>query len=364
VFLTMFVVLESFSRLKEVWFPPFPYDPAAGFYGGSPVFVRCPDAPPMRCTAPSRARTFQDCAFETQKPQNVLRIAAFGGSSVYNLDDHFDRLGERLDENVDLAKQVEIINCGGNSYGSTRLAFVAREMAEYDPDLFLVYSGHNEFEDLRQEQSTPAWSIGIQRKAGHSAFYRLLRDLALLGRGYLQLHRARNDDMDLHAPDIGAATRHLFSREEIHARMDLFGANLQQIIDFGNDAGATTILGTVPSNLVNPAVKGWQGSYGLAQTAYGDGRFDKGRDIVLSELTDNQRYQSSPQENAIIRDLAAANRLALADVERAVEAAEPHGVPGETLFRDHCHLNDQGNDILITTFEAEILVWIAADRPP
>ena len=30
--------------------------------------------------------------------------------------------------------------------------------------------------------------------------------------------------------------------------------------------------------------------------------------------------------------------------------AEPHHIPGETLFNDHCHLNEKGNEILLQTF--------------
>jgi hypothetical protein len=66
------------------------------------------------------------------------------------------------------------------------------------------------------------------------------------------------------------------------------------------------------------------------------------------------RHQSSKIENGIIRKLAKNFSIPLADIESAVEAAEPHGLPGETLFGDHCHLNNQGNQILLSTFLDEI----------
>lgn len=34
--------------------------------------------------------------------------------------------------------------------------------------------------------------------------------------------------------------------------------------------------------------------------------------------------------------------------------AEPHGIPGETLFDDHCHLNDAGRAIWIEGYAPEI----------
>ena len=52
--------------------------------------------------------------------------------------------------------------------------------------------------------------------------------------------------------------------------------------------------------------------------------------------------------------------MPLADVEAAVIAAEPHGVPGETLFNDHCHLNPAGNALLVRVYEKEILRALGA----
>jgi len=66
------------------------------------------------------------------------------------------------------------------------------------------------------------------------------------------------------------------------------------------------------------------------------------------------RHQSSPRENEIIRAIAADNQLPVADVEAVITRAEPHGVPGETLFSDHCHLNAEGNKILAATLEEKL----------
>jgi len=78
-------------------------------------------------------------------------------------------------------------------------------------------------------------------------------------------------------------------------------------------------------------------------------------------LCATSRHQASAQENLIIRQLADTNGCRLADVESAVELAEPNHIPGETLFGDECHLNEPGKRILIQTFEPEILDWMDAE---
>ncbi|MGC9054252.1 MAG: SGNH/GDSL hydrolase family protein, partial [Candidatus Hydrogenedens sp.] len=60
-----------------------------------------------------------------------------------------------------------------------------------------------------------------------------------------------------------------------------------------------------------------------------------------------------------VRELAEKHHIPLADVLSAVERAEPHHIPGETLFNDHCHLNPEGNSIMIHTFEEKILQVLA-----
>ncbi|MEM7479359.1 MAG: tetratricopeptide repeat protein, partial [Planctomycetota bacterium] len=46
-------------------------------------------------------------------------------------------------------REVEVINCGGLSYASYRVLAILREVKQYDPDLILIYTGHNEFLERR-----------------------------------------------------------------------------------------------------------------------------------------------------------------------------------------------------------------------
>lgn len=75
------------------------------------------------------------------------------------------------------------------------------------------------------------------------------------------------------------------------------------------------------------------------------------------------RHQSSDLENDIVRQVVLKHTLPLADVEKRIIEAEPHHVPGETLFGDHCHLNEQGRVIMAQEYEeraVEVLQGMAA----
>jgi hypothetical protein len=80
-------------------------------------------------------------------------------------------------------------------------------------------------------------------------------------------------------------------------------------------------------------------------------------------LRRNQRHQSSDAENDIIRRIASQHNVPLADVEAAVIAAEPHRVPGETLFIDMCHLSPEGNRILLDVYYEQAVALIRRMTP-
>jgi hypothetical protein len=165
------------------------------------------------------------------------------------------------------------------------------------------------------------------------------------------------------------AWAHEFSATEIESRMAEYRNNLEIMIQTCGKHGVPFVIGTVPSNLVKPAL------YGKAQDEYKEvwQLFDKkewGRGATLGReiLSRCSRHQSSNVENGIIRDLAAIYGIPLADVEAAIIEAEPDKVPGQTLFMDHCHLNPTGNRILIRTYEPHIhnalkTLTGAADHP-
>ena len=62
--------------------------------------------------------------------------------------------------------------------------------------------------------------------------------------------------------------------------------------------------------------------------------------------------------------MASRTGVTLADVEEAVSRHEPHGIPGETLFADHCHLNDRGKDVWLDVYTAAVARVLAVDAGP
>ena len=355
----LFAVLETGARVAEIWWPPLHADYGWGFNPESRLYVPSAKKPGFMETNPAKRANFHHEQFAVPKSPGTFRIFILGGSSVNYLQWRLKRLA--LTSSLQFATKfwLEIIDAGGLTYGSHRLLPIAVEIMKYEPDMVLIYSGHNEFEELRQLQLARPSAVALQRFLYSSAFARFIRDRLALAR-LERLRHAHNTEI-LANPDpntvLGQAWDHRFTPEEIAGRMEKYRQNLSLIIETCQAHNVAVIIGTVPSNHVKPAlVFEYEQQYAEEVTPlFEKGEYEQGYALGRRILAGTIRHQSSDEENAIIRELATQYQIPLADVESAVAAKEPNGVPGQTLFNDSCHLNDEGMAILIDTYRDEIV---------
>ncbi len=155
-------------------------DPFVGFEPGVPLFVRDGD---NFVTNPLRTANFNVQQFSAVKKAGTIRIFCLGGSTTFGHP--YDArvayphcLATRL-SHLAPGKRFEVVNCGGVSYASYRLALLADELVAYEPDILVIHTGHNEFLEDRtygEIRDRPQWInslVGIGSR---------LRSVALLSR--------------------------------------------------------------------------------------------------------------------------------------------------------------------------------------
>lgn len=150
VLITFFAVLELI--LAGLGFHPFreAHDPFLDFEPGVPLFVRQDD---NFVTNPIKRTYFNDQSFPLQKSARSYRIFCLGGSTTYGrpYKDAFSYVGclRNLLAQLVPDRDWHVVNCGGISYSSYRLAALMEELSQYQPDLIIFYEGHNEFLEER-----------------------------------------------------------------------------------------------------------------------------------------------------------------------------------------------------------------------
>jgi hypothetical protein len=113
-------------------------------------------------TAAVREPFFQHQEFAAVKPRAGLRIFCFGGSTVhghpYQQDTAFPRWLELELKARCPGRAIEVLNCGGVSYASYRIAPLIREVLDYQPDLIVLATGENEFLEDRTFRTAKEYS--------------------------------------------------------------------------------------------------------------------------------------------------------------------------------------------------------------
>lgn len=155
--LFLFVVIEIALRLLPVGVEPrAAQDPLIGFSAVNPLFVAggIEGGAQWMETAEGKLRWFNRQRFPASKPPGTFRIFSLGGSTTYgrpysDATSFSGWLRVLLAEKSGSGKRFEVINAGGISYASYRVVNVLRELLRHQPDLFIVYTGHNEFLEAR-----------------------------------------------------------------------------------------------------------------------------------------------------------------------------------------------------------------------
>ncbi len=149
------LVLEGVLAICGVRAGFYQADPYVGFARHIPHFVPDPAAPDADTlvTAESQRRIFNLQRFAARKPDKTFRIFCLGGSTTYghpyNDSTSFCGWLREILPRMDASRRWELINGGGISYASYREALLMEELSQYQPDLFIVLSAHNEFLEQR-----------------------------------------------------------------------------------------------------------------------------------------------------------------------------------------------------------------------
>lgn len=260
--LSLFVVAEGVCRLAG-WGRPADYDdPFVGFDALQPLFVR--DASGARYEIPpARRRYFRPESFSVAKDPGEFRIFVLGGSTVagepYSSETSFTTWLELALRAADSRRNWNVINCGGISYASYRLAPILNECLQYEPDLFIISTGHNEFLEDRtyhEIKERPDALAGAFRSLAR------MRTVTLCRAGVDQL-RGTNTRMEnarkANLPaEVDALLDHeggleAYHRDEARAERigQHFGHNLQRMVTLAQDAGIPVILIRETSNLAD-----------------------------------------------------------------------------------------------------------------
>jgi len=211
--------------------------------------------------------------FKKEKSADTYRIFCLGGSTTAGFPFQYNAtfpslLNDRLDV-LFPDKKNEVINVGISAINSYSVLDFCQELVQYEPDLFLIYMGHNEFYG--------ALGIGSTQRIGQNRNWVLF---------YMQLQKIRLFNL---VRDLVGWIQNLFVKTTIQPEaqtlmekvvqnryielnsptykiaLDYFEKNLEEIILLTQKSGAKVIASTLVSNLADQEPFANQYSTGLKE---------------------------------------------------------------------------------------------------
>jgi tetratricopeptide (TPR) repeat protein len=330
-------------------------DPFVGFAGSIPLYV---ERGGSMETNPAKALWFNSQRFPKKKPEGAIRIFALGGSTTYGrpFDDVVSFSGwlrEFLKE-VDPGKTYEVINAGGVSYAGYRVAAVMEELLAYEPDVFVVYTGHNEFLERRtygKLMQVPAWALAAAGALSRTRVFRTGERLLAGAPPKTTLPAEVDTVLD---NSVGPDAYH---RDDAQAAAVVrhFERNLERMAAMARDAGARLMLVTPAASLRDcrpfksegPEERNASAWYAQGEGLYAHGRYEDARQAYQRALDEDvcPLRATTPIRDAV-RNVAEREGLPLVDFEKTVAQNAEHGVPGRDWFTDHVHLTEGGYRLL------------------
>lgn len=264
--LAPFALAESALLILDWGRPTYGDDPFMGFSAVRPLFVPSDDGTRYEIS-PSRQSFFRPESFAIDKPTDEFRIFCLGGSTVqgrpYSIETSFTTWLQMDLQSAAPSRRWEVVNCGGVSYASYRLVPILKEVLGYEPDLIILYTGHNEFLEDRTYGHIKQLPRVVARPCELVA---QTRTFTLLQQGYLRL-RGRSDRAEApRRPTLGPETDAMleyrgglqqYHRDQKWRRdvIDHFRYNLRRMVQMARDAGVPLLLVNPVCNLRCPPFK-------------------------------------------------------------------------------------------------------------
>lgn len=351
-------------------------------------------------------------AFDTVKTPRHFRIFCIGGSTTagfpYEINVPFPfQLQHRL-QTLFPEKKIEVVNLGISAINSFSVLDLLPEVLAAEPDLLLVYMGHNEFYGAYGAGS----SLGIGSNRTVILTYLKLRRLRLVRMVESLVGAARSAFRDSRG-ESGNLMQRMIGKREIpysspvfKAGLENFRKNLTAILASCQKQHTPVILSALVSNLkdFSPFVSAHSSSLAPADRRKWDRLYRQGLEFrrqnrpdsalayfrkaeridssfaqlffekakALLALEDSAaayknfakakdldvlRFRAPDTMNALIKQAAARHGIAVLDLEAIFRAASPLGIPGKELFLEHLHPNFNGYRLMAQSFAEAVVQW-------
>jgi tetratricopeptide (TPR) repeat protein len=300
--------------------------------------------------------------FDDVKKENSYRVFVMGGSSAagfpYSPNGAFSRYVKKRLELLYPQKKIEVVNIAMSAINSYALKDMFPGVIDKEPDLIIIYAGHNEYYG--------ALGVGSVETLGDTRFivntviwlnrfktFELLRDAVKSISGLFSTPVKTDGTL---MARMSQRQQIPFESEKYFSGINQFEGNFRDILEMAKEKNVPIILGRLISNLKdqkpfesykdgdNPAA---DEIYQLAQIELNSGRVTASDSLFrLAKDLDPLRWRAPEMINQIIEALGKEFSYPVVKLDSVFNAESVSGIVGDDLVTDHLHPNLRGFQII------------------
>ena len=339
---------------------------------------------------------------KTRKEAKLLRIICLGESSMfgtpYQMTCTIPAILRKQLTHLFPGYEFEVLNLGASAINSNVIVDLSKQVIAYEPDLVLLYMGHNDFYGpdgigasffQNHFPSTIQWVYQLR----DFRIVRLIEELLPIS--------SSNAHLDAESNLMKQVSQG--NRVPLHSPMSdrifkLFEHNLRAIIRIFHDRGIPLIVGDVTSNLdfppflsdsipgvesmgqfeaevktkfshgsyrsleeqllgclhrdsTNALINYWLGKVYLVQRKFEPAKFY----LLCARDHDLLKFRAPSVINSIIHRVGEEHHVPVVSIDSLFAACSSSGIPGSDLFWEHLHPNPFGYYLIANAFLQKIL---------
>ncbi len=304
--------------------------------------------------------------------------------------------------------KFEIINASITAINSHVLLPMVKDLTQYQPDLFVIYTGNTEVVGpFGPGTVLTAWDLSLPAIRTRIAFNstRLGQLVAKAGSGN------RKNAPEWRGMEMFLERQLRADSPQMKPVYENFAANLRDIVAVARRAGAQVVLSTVATNLKDCApfaslhregirqdeLSSWDGfvqrgaaldsagsyadalklyqsaaeidpqyaelQFRIARCLWALGDFSGAEEhFARAQDLDTLRFRADSKLNEVIRSAAGAGPgVGLVDAAAVFAGESAHEVPGGELFYEHVHMNPRGTYVLARAFFHQVAAMLPAE---
>ena len=302
-----------------------------------------------------------------EKKENSFRVFVVGASSAagypYLSSASFSKFIRKKLEILYPGKVIEVCNVSMSAINSYAIRDLIPEILQKEPDLILIYLGHNEYYG--------ALGIGSMESLGSSRF---MVNTTLWLNKFKSVQLLRNNIQWISGlfstkADISGGTMMAqmaqdklieFDSNIYWQGIEQFKGNLNDVLRMCKDAGIPVIASTLASNLkdqkpfvsvgnsVNP---GADYIFDMANEELHKDNIDSARSLfVFAKDLDALRFRAPQEINKIIINLCTEYGYPVVFSDSLLNVLSPNEIVGNNLMTDHLHPNVRGYQLIGNLF--------------